>query len=184
MEQKGSAKPTNSFMETVIGGKTLKGYLTIIKMPLLALMGLVVVNFLLSILAHIPVIGGVFGLMNWVFGAVIALIALIIQGYIGFTAVKKYSGDLLTATVSGAIAGLLMGVVAAISNLILSAITLGMGSVFGAGLAIAGAIMGIFIMPLFWLVTGGIIALIGGALAGARTFGPGGPAQPATKPSA
>ena len=181
MEQTSGKTPQSGYMSTVIGGKTLSEYISIIKMPLLALIGLVIVNFLLSILSYIPVIGGIFGLMNWVFGAVIALIALIIQGYIGFIAVKKYSCDLLTATVSGAIAGLLMGVIAAISNLILSAITLGMGSVFAGGLAIAGAIMGLIIMPLFWLVAGGILALIGGAVAGARTFGPAGPAQHSTK---
>jgi hypothetical protein len=183
MEQKGSMKPS-SFMDTTIGGKTLKEYMGIIKMPLLALIGLSVVSFLIGLLAYIPGLGFVFAMIGAAVSLLLSLISILITGYIGYTTVKKYSGDLLSASVAGALAGLIEGLASALLSLISAGISLGMVSGFGAAIGMTAALIALVISPIFGVIIGGIIALIGGLIAGARTFGPGGPTQHSTKPSA
>jgi hypothetical protein len=180
MEQKGSAKPTNSFMDTSIGGKSLKEYMSIIKMPLLALIGLAVVNFLFGLLAYIPGLGIIFGWLGLVMGFLLSLIGIIITGYIGYVTVKKHSGDLLNASFAGGLAGFISGIVGAVLSLITTSIGLGMRPGFGGVIGMTAAMVALVISPIFELILGGILALIGGLIAGARTFGPQGPAQQQT----
>jgi hypothetical protein len=164
-------------MDTVIGGKSLKEYMVIIKMPLLALIGLTVVNFLFGLLAYVPGLGIIFGWLGLVIGFLLSLISIIITGYIGYVTVKKYSGDLLTASVAGGLAGLISGIVGAVLGLITTSIGFGMRPGFGGVISMTTAMVALVISPIFELIVGGIVALIGGLIAGARTFGPQGPTQ-------
>ena len=184
MEQKGGMKPSG-FMDTSFGGKTLKGYMDIIKMPLLALIGLSVVNFLIGLLAYIPGLGFIFAMIGVAVGLLLSLISLLITGYIGYTTVKKYSGDLLSASVAGALAGLISGLASAVLGLISTTLSFGLGGGGVGGVIGMGAGMAMLVIsPIVGVIIGAIIALLGGLVAGARTFGPGGPTQSSTKPSA
>ena len=177
-------KPS-SFMDTSIGGKTLKEYMNIIKMPLLALIGLSVVSFLVGLLAYIPGLGFIFAMIGVAVGLVLSLISWVITGYIGYTTVKKYSGDLLSASVAGALAGLIEGLASALLGLISTTLSFGLGGGSVSGVIGMGAGMAMLVIsPIVGVIIGAIIALIGGLIAGARTFGPGGPSQQPAKPSA
>ncbi|MFZ2455906.1 MAG: hypothetical protein WAX07_05470 [Candidatus Altiarchaeia archaeon] len=180
MEPTSGTKPAGGFMENSIGGKTLSEYLKIIKMPLLALIAMDIVGFLLGFLTYIPAIGFIFAMLNMVIGLVLFVITVVIAGYIGYTAVKKYSGDLLTSLAAGAIAGLLSGIVSAVLNVISALAGLGMSPGIGQAVFMGTALVGLILSPVFGAVVGGILATIGGAVAGARTFGSPAP-QPAAK---
>lgn len=175
-------KPVAGFMGTSIGGKTLKEYLGIIKMPLLALIGLSVVSFLIGLLAYIPGLGFIFAMIGVAVGLLLSLISLLITGYIGYITVKKYAGDLLSASVAGSLAGLISGLVSAVLGLISTTLSFGVGGGGVGGVIGMGAGMAMLVIsPLFGIIVGGILALLGGLIAGARSFGPGGPAQHSTK---
>ena len=174
-------KPS-SFMDTSIGGKTLKEYIGIIKMPLLALIGLSVVNFLIELLAYIPALGVIFSVVGVMVSLLISLIDLLIVGYIGYITVKKYAGDLFSASVAGSLSGLVYGLVGAVLSLISTGIGLAMGSGVAGAIGMGIGLVALVISPIFGIIVGGIIALLGGLIAGARTFGPGGPAQHSAKP--
>jgi hypothetical protein len=180
MEQKGGAKPSG-FMGTVIGGKTLTQYMGIIKMPLLALIGLDIVSFLTGFLGYIPAIGFAFAMLNVLVSLVIFVLTLGIAGYIGYSAVKKYGGDLLSSLVAGALAGLISGVVSGVLNLVSAMAMLGMGRGLGSVMVMGASMVGLIISPIFGAILGGILAVIGGAVAGARTFGPASAGQTVAK---
>lgn len=179
MEPTSGTKPVGGFMDKSVGGKTLNEYLKIVKMPLLAWIALDIVNFLLGFLTYIPAIGIAFAFLNLLVAMVIFVITVAIAGYIGYTVVKKYSGDLLSSLAAGAIAGLLSGIVGAILNLVSALAGIGVNQGIEQAVLMGAALLGLVLSPIFGAVFGGILALIGGAVAGARTFG-----SPAPKPAA
>ena len=160
-----SSMLNKGIMEYMVAGRSLGEYLKMIWTPLIALIALDIISFLLLVAAYLP--GYNFGI--GALGTLISLISLIIAAYIGYIAVKNYSGDLMTATVAGAYAGAISGIAAAVLNLIAAAIFLGMTIAYGAILLVA-AIIGIILSPIFGAIVGAILAIIGGLIAGGRTF--------------
>ena len=171
MEQKGGTKPSGGFMDTSVGGKTLSEYMTIIKMPLMALIGLDIVSFLMGFLNYIPAIGFAFAMLNVAVGLVLFLLTLIIAGYIGYTTVKKHSGDLLSSLVAGALAGVISGVVSGVLSLISIMAGIGISPGMGSAFMMGAALVGLIVSPIISTIIVGIVSTIGGAVAGARTFG-------------
>jgi hypothetical protein len=180
MEQKGGAKPSG-FMGTSIGGKTIGEYIDIIKMPLMAMIGLSALNFLFGLTSYIPAIGFAFGMLSGLLGILIALVSWVIAGYIGYTTVQKYKGDLLNALAAGAIAGIISGLASAVLGILSAGIGMGFGSSVGSMIVLTAAFVGIIISPIVGAIIGGILAIIGGLIAGGRTFGPASSGQTAPK---
>jgi len=109
--------PQGALWDTPSGEK-LSEYIDIIKIPLIALIGLDIVSFLMSFLSYIPAAGFAFTMLNLAAGVVIFILTLAIAGYIGYTTVRKHSGDLLTALAAGAIAGAISGVVSGLLSIV------------------------------------------------------------------
>ncbi len=157
-------------MEYLVGGKPVKEYLEIVKLPLLALIALDVLSFFIGLLMYIPLLGFVFSAINFVTGVLIFLTTLAIAGFVGYSTVKKYKGDLLNASVAGAIAGLLSGAFGGALSVVSAGLGYGlrMGNIYNLGVSF----LYLIISPVFGAVIGAIFAFIGGAIAGAKTFGP------------
>ena len=160
-------------MDNSIGGKTLKEYITIIKIPLLALIGVSILSFLMSFLTYIPAIGFAFAIINILTGLVFFLIMVALSGYIGYITVKKYSGDLLTALVAGAIAGTISGAISGVLSLLSSVAALFFIRNISGGIGLVLALIGLVVSPIVGAILIGILSAIGGLIAGSRTFGPG-----------
>lgn len=158
-------------MDTSIWGKTLSEYISIIKMPLTALIGLNVLGFLMGFLTYIPAIGFAFAMLNMLVGLIIFVLTLAIAGYIGYNTVKKHSGDLLSSLVAGALAGVISGAVGGVLSFISAMFGLGMGAGVGGAIAMGAAILGLVFSPIVGAIIGGIFSVIGGLIAGSRTFG-------------
>jgi len=169
-------------MDTPVGGKKLSEYIDIIKIPLIALIGLDIVSFLMSFLSYIPAAGFAFTMLNLAAGVVIFILTLAIAGYIGYTTVRKHSGDLLTALAAGAIAGAISGVVSGLLSIVSAMAGTSARPGFGSAIIIVAALAGLIASPIAGAIVDGILSVIGGLAAGARTFGT--PAAAAADPKA
>ena len=164
--------PDSGIMGTMVGGISVREYIDMIRRPLYALIGLAILDFLVSFTLYAPGLG--FGL-NPLAGSVSALVSLLnllIGCYIGYLIVRNYSGDLLNATAAGAIAGVIVGFVSAVLSLIM--VAMGFGAIYGylSAYAITGAVIGLITTPIVSGILGGLLGAFGGLVAGARTFGP------------
>ncbi len=172
MDQTDSKKPQKGILDYSIGSKTVKQYLGIIKTPLLALIGLDVLSFLTGLLNYMPVIGFIFSVMNFFVGVILLLAGLLVGAYIGYRVVKKHSGDLLDSAAAGAIAGFISGAINGVLNIFSTSIGIGAGHGSSTAIAMVAAVVGLILSPVFEAILVAILSLIGGAVAGARTFGP------------
>jgi hypothetical protein len=156
-------------MAYVIGGRTIKEYLTMVKTPLLALIVLSVLGFLFGLLSYIPGVGGIFALLSIPVSLLIAVVSLVLACYIGYLAVKNYKGDLATAAAAGGVAGVILGLVSAVLGIVNSVFLLVVSPFIGV-LGLVGSIIGIFLYPVIGAIVGAILAIIGGLVAGGSGF--------------
>jgi len=174
MDSTQATKPAASvgFMDKMIGGKTLKEYLGIIKIPLLILIAMDVVQFLLGFVNYIPLLNIITGIISILVAGVSFLISVAIGVYIGYVTVKKHGGNLLPATFAGTLAGFLSGVVSGVLSFISGMIGAGVsGSGWGMGVGIMFSVMALILSPIVGIISGAVLGVIGGLIAGARKFG-------------
>jgi hypothetical protein len=160
----------SGIMAYKVGGRTIKEYISMIKMPLMALIGLSVLGFILGLLTYIPGVGGVFALIMLPINLLIGVVSLLIACYIGYIVVKNYKGDLATAAYTGAVAGVILGLVSAVISILNSFLTLIISPVLGIASLIL-SVVGIIIFPIIGAIVMAILAIIGGVVAGSSSFG-------------
>jgi len=104
-----------------VGGTTIKEYWSMIKVPVMVLIGLSVVNFLVGCIAFIPGMSfvGLRKIVDLIY-LVIVLVMGFVSGYIGYNVVKNHRGNLMTAIYAGAIGGVINGEVLAVLDIIWS----------------------------------------------------------------
>jgi len=164
MEQKG-------LMDKEIGDRTINEYIVIIKTPLMWLIGLSILSFLIGLPRYLPGIGGVIALLTLPFSLIILIVSLVIGGYIGYITVKKYSGNLLTAAVAGALAGAISGLVGAVLGLFNAVLSLAFAfSPFGGAFIMTEAVFSLITSPILGAIVGAILSVIGGVVAGSSSF--------------
>lgn len=167
MEQKNNAKPAAGFMESLIGGKTLKEYFSIIKSPLLILIAMDAANFLAGFLVYLPVYG--LGMLSVLIGMAVFVLSLGVGSFIGYSMIKEHSGNLYNALAAGTIAGVINGSISWILSILSIFAGIQLGYYFSTSIWDMIAI-GLFISLLSGIIIGGIVAVIGGLIAGSRTF--------------
>ncbi|MEM0475877.1 MAG: hypothetical protein QW343_03730 [Candidatus Norongarragalinales archaeon] len=161
--------PAACGLGTVVAGKTLGEYWSVVKLPVLVVVAWSIIQMLAAFISpglyagYGFMAGGMLGLL----GSLIGLVAFL---YIGWSAIKTHGYELMHAAVAGGVAGVITGIVA----FILSIVTFfGVGSAVVAAAAAAGmgygAAAGMFTVGA--IVIGGITGLIVGAIVGAILAG-------------
>ena len=154
-----------------VGGTSINEYWSMIKIPVMVLIGLSVVNFLIGCIAFFPSMSfaGLRKIVDLVF-LVIVLVMGFVSGYIGYSVVKNHRGNLMTAIYAGAIGGIIDGEVLAVLDIIWSILAMVLPSATPSRLILS--IVGIALFPIMGAIIGIIMAVIGGVIAGAKSFGP------------
>lgn len=170
-------------------GKSLAEYFSVAFTPLLVMIGVAVLGFFVSLGNTIPILNIITVLLGAFIGIAGFMVALIATAYVGFAAGKKGFGlgeSALAGGLVGTINGLVVGILNVISSIVGAFLGVGIstiggliledvevtllgGLLTGAGglLAVAFAIVGVFVSVFAWAFIGLIMALIGGYISGA-----------------
>jgi hypothetical protein len=137
----------------MLANKELGWYWNIIKIPLLICVLLIILSFALTAVQMMIPFLPIIAFIMW---PIKILTIVILSGYVGWSAVKKYKAETIQYCMAGAMFGLILGALSAIMAIISSVITMASIGAMGKNVAMAG--------------TFGLLGLIGGIISGGFTF--------------